>query len=137
MYTKKMNEGAEAQATQATTAERTAEQAAALAAGGNSLGGARAEGDAPFANSSTDGLLLSATDLLALVELEPLNTEESTKMLQVLGAYHHAIFSRRVDTAVHIHDAYVTDMPKWLVGELDRMHPGELRLVPADKEPGQ
>lgn len=40
-------------------------------------------------------------------------------------------------TTVHIHDAYVTNMPKWLVGELDRMHPGELRLVPADKEPGQ
>ena len=72
--------------------------AAALAAGGNSSGGARAEGEPPFADSSVDGLLLSATDLLALVELEPLNTEESTKMLQVLGSYHHAIFSRRVDT---------------------------------------
>lgn len=71
---------------------------AALAAGGDSSGGARAEGEPPFADSSTDGLLLSATDLLALVELEPLNTEESTKMLQVLGSYHHAIFSRRVDT---------------------------------------
>lgn len=91
MNAKKMNDD-----TQATT---TAEpDGAALAAGGNSSGGARAEGEPPFADSSTDGLLLSATDLLALVELEPLNTEESTKMLQVLGSYHHAIFSRRVDT---------------------------------------
>lgn len=80
------------------SAQSTAAEKAALAAGGNSSGGARAEGEPPFADSSTDGLLLSATDLLALVELEPLNTEESTKMLQVLGTYHHAIFSRRVDT---------------------------------------
>lgn len=83
--------------TDSTQADSTPDKAA-LAAGGNSSGGARADGDAPFADSSTDGLLLSATDLLALVELEPLNTEESTKMLQILGTYHHAIFSRRVDT---------------------------------------
>lgn len=101
MNAEKINDDATTETTdsaQADAPQSTAADKAALAAGGNSLGGVRAEGEPPFADSSVDGLLLSATDLLALVELEPLNTEESTKMLQVLGSYHHAIFSRRVDT---------------------------------------
>jgi len=106
MYTKKMNEGAEAQATQATTAERTAEQAAALAAGGNSLGGARAKANevgqlTPLSAMPFDDLLDHAERGIGLAELASDALLTAGDGMAMLGHCHHALFCRRVDTMEH------------------------------------
>lgn len=101
MYTKKMNEGTEAQATQAITDSaqaNTAEQAA-LAAGGNSSGGAhKTDAHTLLSVMLTDDLLDHAERGIGLAELASDALLTSGDGMAMLGHCHHALFCRRVDT---------------------------------------
>lgn len=118
MHTKTLNEGTEGQdSTQANSTQANGERVdsaqanrapdgAALAAGGNSLGGARAKANevgqlTPLSAMLTDDLLDHAERGIGLAELASDALLTAGDGMAMLGHCHHALFCRRVDTVEH------------------------------------
>lgn len=105
--------------TQSTSALDNAADAAALAAGGNSLGGGRSTANehyhspiesielhpwtplepATLTKANTNDLLRYADTQLALLEQFEHSGDKAAESLGALGNLHHALFSRRIDDA--------------------------------------